>query len=181
MKADLSAVAVEAPTTSVSANVLQIARFFERGVPADDAACVRMMRALNECNQPHIDTCCIRVAAGRTIDVIFRPVGYLQDLDDGDGTDLQCDAYSQDEALQALFWQRTEGASDSRLLGSIRARATPDGCRRFVRDVRAAARALRENGLCPRCPDQAAASMRLPHASFCGKCCWGVALLGDEQ
>ena len=46
MKADLAAMAVAAPTTSVSANVLQMARFFEQGVPADDATCVRLMNEL---------------------------------------------------------------------------------------------------------------------------------------
>ena len=91
-----------------------------------------------------------------------------------------CDAYGEnEEALQAEFHEKA-GTGD-REVGSIRARATLDGFRQFIRDVRSVARALRDSGLCPRCPDRITARMRLPHASYCGECCFAVAVLGDKQ
>jgi len=177
MNADLSAVAVAAPTTTVSANVLQMARFFARGVPADDATCVRMMREVRKCS----GDLTFRILEKFSVDLAVMPDGVVQDLATDHESDLECDAYGEkDEALVAEFHENA-GSSGHRRLDTLRARATPDGCRQFVRDVRAVARTLREKGLCPKCTDQAMASMRLPHASYCGKCCWEVALLGDEQ
>ena len=91
-----------------------------------------------------------------------------------------CDAYGEDEkALRADFYEQV--GKGAREVGSIRCRATLDGFRQFIRDVRSAARALRDSGLCPRCPNQTTARMRLPHASYCGECCFAVAILGDKQ
>ncbi len=164
MNADLSAVAVAAPTTT--------ARFFERGVPADDATCVRMMRDVRR-----RDPWPLRISEKFSVELSVMPGDVVQDLAVDPGRDLECDAYGEkDEALVAYFAE-----AGHRHLDTLRARATPDGCRQFVRDVRAAARTLREKGLCPKCPDQAMASMRLPHASYCGRCCWEVALLGVER
>ena len=183
MNADLSAVAVGAPATSVSANVLHMIRFFERGVPADDATCVRMMREVRRCTTNDIDGkfLTLRISDKFFVELILLPSSEARELAVDSDSDLECDVYGEkDEVLEALF-KEGAGRSDYRELGKIRARATPDGCRQFVRDVRAATRALRDKGLCPKCPDQATASMRLPHASYCGRCCWGVVLLGDGK
>ncbi len=99
---------------------------------------------------------------------------------DDDNAYPQCDASAEgEEALQAEFYETAE--TTNREVGSTWARATPDGFRQFTRDVRSAARTLRDSGLCPRCSDRATASMRLPHASFCGECCFAVAVLGDKR
>ena len=181
MNADLSAVAVAAPTTTVSANVLQMARFFARGVPADDATCVRMMREVQKCRGGPSGDLTFRISEKFSVVLVVMPGYVVQDLKMDHESDLECDAYGEkDEALVAEFHENA-GSSGHRRLDTLRALATPDGCRQFVRDVRAVARTLREKGLCPKCTDQAMASMRLPHASYCGKCCWEVALLGDEQ
>ena len=92
----------------------------------------------------------------------------------------QWDAYGEDEeALLAKFYDSQ--ATTMREVGEIKARATPKGFRQFIRDVRSASRAIRHSGLCPTCPDRATASMRLPHASYCGECCVAVAILGDQR
>ncbi len=172
MKADLRAVAVAAPTTPVSSNVLQIARFFERGVPADDATCVRMMRELRRCE----DGLPLRISQEFSVELVFLISPMAHDLTADHESEVECDAYGEEEeALQAYF------SASERFLDTLRGRATPDGCRQFIRDLRAAARALKENGLCPKCPDRATASMRLPHAAFCAKCCWEVAICGEGR
>ena len=91
----------------------------------------------------------------------------------------QCGAYGEDEALETDFSEKT--ATGDRGVGVVRARATPGGFRQCVRDVRSAARALNDSDLCPRCPNQATASMRLPRSNFCAECCFAVAILGDKQ
>ena len=179
MQGHLAAVAVGSARTELSANIRLMARFFEQGVPADDDTCVRMMRALPSCGEcGEID---LDISDVFKLELVALPAGSARDLDEDNGRNFpQCDAYGEDEeALQAEFYD--EQATTRREVGTIRARATPNGLRQFIRDVRSAARALRDSGLCPKCPDRATASMRLPHASYCGECCFVVAILGDKR
>ena len=118
------------------------------------------------------------------VDLAFLAAGVARENNVGDPDAVNefpvCDAYGEDEeALEASFFEKAE--TGDRRVGVIRARATPDGFRQLIRDVRSAARALRDSGLCPRCPDRATASMRLPRANFCGECCFAVAILGDKR
>ena len=137
-----------------------------------------MMRALPCGSLGSID---VDISAEFKVALSFLHAGVAKALDEGNDEVLpHCDAYGEDEeALQAEFYD--EQATTRREVGTIRARATLDGFRQFIRDVRAAARALRDSGLCPRCPDRTTASMRLPRANFCGECCFAVAILGDKQ
>jgi hypothetical protein len=168
MKADLAAIAVAAPTTPVSANILQMARFFQQGVPADDATCVRLMKELRRhVAETEGEELTVRISDEFSIELALLPGGVAREAAEALGSDIECDAYGeQEEALEAWFRSTTRG------LDRITGRATPEGCRQFIRDVRAAARALKEKGLCPKCPDEATASMRLPHCAFCAKCSW---------
>ncbi len=177
MERHLSAVAVGTARTELSANIRLMGSCFEQGVPADDDTCVRMMRALPDLS---LGSLVLNISAQFGVDLSFLGAGLAKALDkDNDNAYPQCDAYrEEEEALQAEFYERAE--TGNREVGSIRARATPDGFRQFIRDVPSAARALRNNGLCPKCPDRATASMRLPHASYCGECCFKVAILGDK-
>ena len=175
MKADLAAIAVAAPTTPVSANILQMARFFQHSVPADDATCIRLMKGLRSHEGDRGRELTVRISDEFSVVLLFLPGGCARE--DAEYHDhIECDAYGeQEEALEACF------RSTTRDLDKITHRATPDGCRQLVRDVRAAARALKEKGLCPKCPDEATASMRLPHCAFCAKCCWQVAICGEGR
>ena len=184
MEKHLSAVAVGSAQTDFSARVREMGHFFEQGVPADDDTCIRMMRALPDggWGDIHLD-----ISTEFCVDLAFLAAGVARDYDEnrmGD-PDLvnefpDCDAYGGEEkALRAEFYQRLGSAR--REVGSIRARATPDGLRQFIRDVRSAARSLRDNGLCPICPDPAEALMRIPRAKYCAKCCFAVAILGDSD
>ena len=93
-----------------------------------------------------------------------------------------CESYGEDEkALRADFYEGKARYEGTRKVGSIRCRATLDGFRHFIRDVRSAAHAFQESGVCPKCPDRTTARMRLPHASYCGECCFAVAILGDRR
>ena len=172
MEGHLADAAVGSARTEISASICLMGRFFEQGVPADDDACVRMMRALPCGSIGSID---VLISAQFKVALSFLCAGVAKDLDEDNGADFpHCDAYGEDEeALQANFYD--EQATTRREVGTIRARATPNGLRQFIRDVRSAARALRDTGLCPKCPDRATASMRLPHASYCGECCSAVA------
>ena len=176
MQGHLAAVAVGSARTELSANIRLMARIFEQGVPADDDTCVRMMRALPSCGEIDLD-----ISDVFKLELVALPAGSARDLDEDNGRNFpQCDAYGEDEAaLEADFFERT--ATSDRRVAVIRARATPDGFRQFIRDVRSAARALRDSGLCPRCPNRATASMRLPRSNFCAECCFAVAILGDKQ
>ena len=177
MQGHLAAVAVGSARTELSANIRLMARFFEQGVPADDDTCVRMMRALPSCGEyGQID---LDISDVFKLDLVALPAGATRVLDEDNGRDFpQCDAYGEDEeALEADFSEKT--ATGDRRVGAIRVCATHDGFRQFMRDVRSAASALRDSGLCPRCPNQATASMRLPRANVCGECCFAVAILGD--
>lgn len=178
MEGHLAVVAVASARTELSANIRLMGRFFEQGVPADDDTCVRMMRAL-PCGS--LGSTDVDISAEFKVDLSFLRAGTAKALDEGNDEDFPlCDAYGEDEeALQAEFYD--EQATTRREVGTIRARATPDGLRQFIRDVRSAARALRDSGLCPKCPDRATASMRLPRANFCGECCFAVAILGDKR
>ena len=178
MEGHLSAVAVGSARTELSANIRLMGRFFEQGVPADDDTCVRMMRAL-PCGS--LGSTDVDISAEFKVALSFLRAGTAKALDAGNDEDFpHCDAYGEDEeALEADFSEKTE--TGDRRVGVIRARATPDGFRQFMRDVRSAASALRDSGLCPRCPSRATASMRLPHANFCGECCFAVAIFGDKQ
>ena len=172
MKADLAAIAVASPTTPVSANVLQMGRFFQQGVPADDATCIRLMKGLRSHDRQLLT---VRISDEFSVNLSFLPGGCA--LEDAFYHDhIECDAYGeQEEALEACF------RSTTRDLDKITGRATPDGCRQFIRDVQAAARALKEKGLCPKCPDKAMASMRMSHCAFCASCCWQVAICGEGR
>jgi hypothetical protein len=172
MKADLAAVAVATATTPVSSNVLQMARFFAPGVPADDATCVRMMRELRR-REDH-GGIMLRISKEFSVALVLLPGGLARHFAMDDGSDIECDAYGEEEEMLEATFEAT-----TRRVGTIRGRATPEGCRQFIRDVRAAVRALKEKGLCPMCSDRATASMRLPRADFCAKCCWQVALCCD--
>ena len=153
-------------------------------MPADDDTCVRMMRSLPECGLGEIR---LDISTEFCVELSLLAAGVARDYDENrlDDPDVvhafpACDAYGEDEeALEADFSEKTE--TGDRRVRVIRARATPDGFRQFIRDVRSAARALRDSGLCPRCPNQATASMPLPRANFCGECCFAVAILGDKQ
>ena len=176
MEGHLSAVAVGSARTELSANIRLMGRFFEQGVPADDDTCVRMMRALRSFGDTDLD-----ISEVFKFELVALPAGAAKDLDEDNDRDFsQCDAYGEEEeALEASFFEKAE--TGDRRVGVIRARATPDGIRQFIRDVRSATRALRDSGLCPRCPDRATASMRLPRANFSGECCFAVAILGDKR
>ena len=179
MQGHLVAVAVGPARTGLSANIRLMARLFEQGVPADDDTCVRMMRALP--SWPSSGGIDLDISEVCKIELVALPAGVANDLDeDSDGDFPLCDAFREgEEAVQASFFEIAE--KGQRRVGMIRGRATPDGFRQFIRDVRSAARASRDSGLCPRCPNRATASMRLPRASFCGECCFAVAILGDKQ
>ena len=184
MEGHLSAVAVGSAWTELSANIRLMTRFFEQGVPADDDTCIRMMRSLPDSG---LGENCLDISTEFCVDLSFLAAGVARDYDENtmDDPDIvnafpACDAYGEnEEAFRAEFHEKA-GTGD-REVGSIRARATLDGFRQFLRDVRSAARALRDSGLCPRCPDRTTARMRLPHASYCGECCFVVAILGDKQ
>jgi len=178
MESHLAAVAVGSAQTDISASIRLMGRFFEQGVPADDDTCARMMRALPCASVGRIE---VDLSAEFKVALSFLCAGVAKDLDEDRGVDYpHCDAYGEDEqALLASFYDAQ--AATRREVGEIRARATPSGLRQFIRDVRSAARALRDSGLCPKCPDRATASMRLPHASYCGGCCIAVAILGDKR
>ena len=136
MNVALNAVAVGAPATSVSANVLHMNRFFERGVPADDATCVRMMREVRRCTRTGLEDAngeltflTLRISEKFFVELILLPGSEAQELAMDSDSDLECDAYGEkDEVLEALF-KEGAGRSDYRELGKIRAHATPDGCR----------------------------------------------------
>ena len=146
MKADLAAVAVAAPTTPVSSNVLQMARFFAPGAPADDATCVRMMRELRI--RESVGGFSLRISEEFSVQLRFLPCGVASYAAEEGESDIECNAYGENEEwLEACFQQ----SAPFRMLSKIRGRATPDGCRQFLRDVRAAARALKAKGLCPNC------------------------------
>ena len=153
-------------------------RSFGQGVPADHDTCVRMMRALPDTSGGSIN---VDITADFRVDLYSLRQGIAGHIDeDNDEVFPQCEAYGEDEeALEADFSEKT--ATGDRRVGVIRARATPGGFRQFIRDVRSAARALNDSGLCPRCPNQATASMRLPRSNFCAECCFAVAILGDKQ
>ena len=173
MKADLAALAVAAPTAPVPANVVQMARFHQQGVPADDATCVRLMKELRR-HTGDCDEITVHISDEFSVELALLPGGIAREFAEDHDSDIECDAYGeQEEMLEAWFQSTTRG------LDRIRGRATPDGCRQFIRDVRAAARALKQKGLCPKCPDEATASMRLPRADFCAKCCWQMAICGE--
>ena len=176
MKGHLAAVAVGSARTDLSASILLMGRFFEQGVPADDETCARMMRALPCASVGSID---VDLSAQFKVSLSFLCAGVAKDLDEDRDMDFpQWDVYGEDEeALLARFYD----AQAIREVGEIKARATPKGFRQFIRDVRSASRALRHSGLCPKCPDRATASMRLPHASYCSRCCFAVAILGDKR
>ena len=184
MERHLAAVAIGSARTEVSANIRLMSLFFEQGVPADDDTCVRMMRALPCSSRGRIH---INISAEFSVDLLFVDAGLARCYDDHVPSDANavnpypdCDAYGTDEkALGAFFYQRLENGN--REVGSIRARATPDGFRWFIRDVRAAARSLCDRGLCPKCTDRATASMRIPRANYCAGCCIAVAILGDSS
>ena len=135
------------------------------------------MQALPDFSLGHI---VLNISAQFDVNLSFLGAGLAKSLDaDNETAYPQCDAYAEaEEALQAEFYVRAEPAI--REVGSMRARATPDGFRQFVRDVRSAARALRDSSLRPKCPDRATASMRL-HASYCCECCFAVVILGDKR
>ena len=178
MEGHLAAVAVGSAQTEISASIRLMGRFFEQGVPTDDDTCARMMRALPCASVGSME---VDLSADFKVALSFLCAGVAKDLDEDRGVDYPlCDVYGQDEeALEAEFYY-VQGTT-RREVGMIRARATPNGFRQFIRDVRSAARALRDSGLCPSCPDRATASMRLPHASYCGECCIAVAILGDKR
>ena len=184
MRGHLAAVAVGSARTELSANIRLMTRFFEQGVPADDDTCVRMMRSLPECGLGEIR---LDISTEFCVELSLLAAGVARDYDENglDDPDVvhafpACDAYGEDEkALRADFYGKV--GKVIREVGSIRCRATLDGFRQFIRDVRSAARALRDSGLCPRCPDRTTARMRLPHASYCGECCFAVAILDDRQ
>ena len=147
--------------------------FFEQGVPADDETCVRMMRAF-----PKSDCIEVDITEDFFVHMNLRDAGEKRTCDDRylNYAYPDCDAYEKDEkALSADFKQ----GLGCRLVGTIHARATPDGFRQFIRDVRTAARSLKDKGLCPKCPDPAGALMRIPRAKYCAKCCFTVAILGE--
>ena len=181
MKRHLSAVAVGSARTELSANIRLMARFFEQGVPADDDTSIRMMRALPD-KSLGFEGIDLNISAGFSVSLCFLAAGIAQTLDEDSDTDFpQCDAYGEnEEALQAEFHEKA-GTGDDREVGTIRARATLDGFRQFIRDVRSAARALRDSGLCPKCPDRTTARMRLSHASYCRECWFAVAILDDKR
>ena len=184
MEGHLSAVAVGSARTELSANIRLMTRFFEQGVPADDDTCVRMMRSLPECGLGEIR---LDISTEFCVELSLLAAGVARDYDENglDDPDVvhafpACDAYGEDEkALRADFYGKV--GNGIREVGTIRCRATLAGFRQFIRDVRSAARALRDSGLCPRCPERTTARMRLPHASYCGECCFAVAILGDRQ
>ena len=177
MQGHLVAVAVGSARTELSANIRLMGRFFEQGVPADDDACVRMMRSLPECGLGEIR---IDISTEFCVELSLLAAGVARDYDENrlDDPDVvnafpACDAYGEDEkALRADFYGKV--GKVIREVGSIRCRATLDGFRQFIRNVWL-------TNLRPRCPERTTARMRLPHASYCGECCFAVAILGDRQ
>ena len=152
MNAYLSAVAVGSPRSSLSANILEMSRTFARGVPADDAMCARMIRALRDC-EDWLDIC---ISAEFSARLLFLPEGV--------GFDRGYNGIGEgEEALLAWFY-----------LGDFWDHA--DGLRQFVRDVRSAACALRDQGLCPRCPSSPGAVLARASAPRVDSI-----LLGDER
>ena len=181
MQGHLAAVAVGSARTELSANIRLMARFFEQGVPADDDTCVRMMRALlscGECGEIDLD-----ISDVFKLELVALPAGSARDLDEDNGRNFpQCDAYGEDEeALQAEFYD--EQATTRREMGTIRARATPNGLRQFIRDVRSAG--LRDAQTKPRplcaCPVQisvANVALQSPYSAISNDYVQGVQQLG---
>ena len=174
MAKHLSAVAAGSTQTDISAHIRLMGHFFEQGVPADDETCVRMMRAFLKSDCDCIE---VEITEDFFVHLNLLDAGEQRTYDDHlNYAYPDCDAYEKDEkALSADFKQ----GLGCRLVGTIHARATPDGFRQFIRDVRTAARSLKDEGLCPKCPDPAKALMRIPRAKYCAKCCFTVAILGD--
>ena len=175
MEKHLSAVAVGSAQTDFSARVREMGHFFEQGVPADDDTCMRMMRAF-----PRDDSIELDITEDFFVNLNLLDAGELRTCDDRflDYAYPDCDAYDKDEKTLSADFKQGLGC---RLVGTIHARATPDGFRQFIRDVRTAARSLKDKGLCPKCPDPAKALMRIPRAKYCAKCCFAVAILGDSD
>ena len=171
MNAHLSTAATGSTQTDIAAHIRLMGHFFQQGVPADDDTCIRMIRALpNDGGVLEYN-----ISAEFFVELSFLDAGVARDYDAYNAYP-DCDAYGEDEkALSADFKQ----GLGCRLVGTIHARATPDGFRQFIRDVRTAARSLKDKGLCPKCPDPAKALMRIPRAKYCAKCCFAVAILGD--
>ena len=181
MAKHLSAVAAGSTQTDISAHIRLMGNFFEQGVPADDDTCVRMMRAF-----PKEDFIIVDITADFYVNLNFFGAGYMRTEDDNGGPDSfpcaypDCDAYGKEEkSLKAEFYRRI--GNQAHEVGSIHARATPDGFRGFIRDVRSAARNLKHNGLCEHCPDPAEALMRIPRGKYCAECCFAVAILGKQN
>ena len=179
MRTHLCSVAADRADTPIAESIIAHSRFAP-GVPADDETCVRMMRTLPQCGLGELP---ISISDDFAVDLCLLAAGVARDFDENDVGDPncvtsypECDRYGGvEKALKADFYEtRTR-----REVGSIRGRATLEGFRQFIRDVRTAACTLRDSGLCATCPDRAAASMRLPRAKFCGECCFAVAILGD--
>ncbi len=108
-----------------------------------------MMRCLPEGGLGEIR---LEISTEFWVDLSFLAAGVARDYDENRFDDPNfvnefpaCDAYGEDEkALRADFYEKA--GRGNREVGSIRARATLDGFRQFIRDVRSAARALRESG-----------------------------------
>ena len=171
MHAHLSHVAAGSTQTDLASHRRKIGHCFEQGVPADDETCIRMMRALPSDGQVlEYD-----ISAEFFIELSFLDAG----ADDPEPYP-DCDAYGEDEkSIKAEFYRRI--GNQAHEVGSIRARANPNGLRHFIRDARSAARNLKQNGLCPQCPDPAEALMRIPRGKYCAECCFAVAILGEQN
>ena len=91
MQTHLSGLAAGSPQTDISANIHQMGRCFEQGVPADDDTCVRMMRAL-----PKNAVVELGISAEFYVDLSFLQAGMARDEDeddeDGPNPYPECDA-----------------------------------------------------------------------------------------
>ena len=171
MHAHLSHIAAGSTQTDLASHIRQIGHCFEQGVPADDETCIRMMRALPN-NGGFLE---YDISAEFFIELSFLDAG----ADDPEPYP-DCDSYSREEkSVKAEIYRRI--GNQAHEVGSIRARATPDGLRQFIRDVRSAARNLKHNGLCQHCPDPTEALMRIPRGKYCAECCFAVAILGEQN
>ena len=73
MRGHLAAVAVGSARTELSANIRQMARFFEQGVPADDDTCIRMMRSLPDSGHGEIR---LEISTEYCVDLSLLPKEY---------------------------------------------------------------------------------------------------------
>jgi len=153
---------------------------FAEGVPADDATCnaiIEMLKAISDDeNSP-----------------FYKATVANWNENDGSpyhgGQDVPV-AVSEEHFVEIGFYSNEEGPGELFAFFRTKAhpdqcnqyhskKATPEGLRDLIVDVRKMAKDLRARGVCPRCPNPATAFLRSPAADYCPRCCLAAALVED--